>query len=1102
MCSGEEPVSDVVCQEINCGTAVTPAQVPYFGESPSLSQLKSKCFGNESSLSQCTYQEIKESCVDATAVCSHSKPIRLLNGTSRCSGRLEIYHEGEWGTICDDRWGMQEATVACQELDCGTALSVKYKAHFGRGKGQVWLDDLDCTGHEMSIADCPHRGFGEHDCDHNEDASVVCSESIRLVNGTDRCSGRVEVFHNGKWAKICKNWGNKEAAVVCEELDCGSPKAFQESFGDSRLRGYATTCAANASSISQCTFEDHIGSCEGASLSCSGVPSIRLVNGTDRCSGRVEVHNDGQWGTVCDDEWDIRDAQVVCRSVDCGTALTAKSGSYFGQGAGNIWLDDLGCVGNETSLFHCRHPTLGENNCGHAEDAGVVCSADIRLINGTDQCSGRVEFYHLGQWSSASSQNWGTNEAAVVCRMMNCGDPVGVSGSYGRGGQLSWYRISCSGRESSLAQCTMGPYTRSSQDPTEEASVTCSGNVKLSDGHHRCVGRVEFFDKGQWGGVCGESWDPNDANVVCRQLNCGRNHKITTIAEYGHGSGMTWNSQIECNGMESTLSQCTQRPYKDKTCNTTSLAGVVCTGGLEVRLGGGQDECQGRVEVRHGEVWQTVCDTDWNMSKAQVVCERLECGNALSATRGASFGQGIGSVVQADSCFDNVTTLEQCSVKGFGGARCGHDHDAGARCAAPIRLVGGSGQCSGRVEILHKGQWGTVCDDEWELVNADVVCRQLGCGHAVAAPGSAHYGRGTGPIWLDNVECRSEEVALAHCKHPGFGQNNCGHGEDASAICLGSLESPIITFSPATEVKWGDKVEITCTVLTQHLGGTFRLKRTQDSFKLEKFSDHEAAIFSFPHVDFNQSGSYFCEYVKKLPNQNINYPQGRAADLTVTVKLEKPSISLTSAHAMVIFSPDKISVPKGSTFSITCSVHSSYPGGTFYLKESHSNTTHAIPAFDHSVFFMAYFEFPEIDYKNQGVYSCVYAINISSRSFTSDPSKTLQVTVVATSSSVALGVVGGVLVVLLLVLVVVYLLWRRRRMGSDTLVQFINRFGGAIKQDTEDMNSGRGQNAQVKDHGYSRGTEDIDADDDTSVERVSEDFDGRVCYELEPLVLS
>lgn len=98
-----------------------------------------------------------------------------MNGTNRCSGRVEVYHDGQWGTVCDDRWGMQEATVACQEMNCGNALTVKYKAFFGRGRDQVWLDDVECTGHEKSLADCPHRGFGEHDCDHNEDAGIVCS---------------------------------------------------------------------------------------------------------------------------------------------------------------------------------------------------------------------------------------------------------------------------------------------------------------------------------------------------------------------------------------------------------------------------------------------------------------------------------------------------------------------------------------------------------------------------------------------------------------------------------------------------------------------------------------------------------------------------------------------------------------------------------------------------------------------------------------------------------------------------------------------------------------------------------------------------------------
>ncbi|KAF1388465.1 hypothetical protein PFLUV_G00090490 [Perca fluviatilis] len=1505
--------ADVVCREINCGPPVDQAEVLYFGETHDLGGVKPKCFGNESSLSQCRLQEFKESCVSATVVCTN-KLLRLSNGTSRCSGRVEVYHNGQWGTVCDDGWGMPEADVVCREMNCGSAHSVQYRAFFGRGQDQIWLDDVECAGHEKSLADCPHRGFGKHNCAHGEDAGVVCSDSVRLFNGTDRCSGRVEVFHNGQWGKICNNWGNEDAQVVCNELNCGPPKPTQESlnFGDSGLRAYTSRCSGNVTSISQCTLQELTGRCEAVSLSCGGKPPLRLVNGTDRCSGRVEVQHNDQWGTVCDDQWDIKDAEVVCRAMDCGTAKTAKSSSFFGQGQGAIWLDDVGCIGNETSLMHCRHSTLGQHDCGHGEDAGVVCSANIRLINGTDQCSGRVEFYHGGQWSAAYNLTWGMNESAVVCREMNCGDPVKLSGSYGQGrhsggytiscsgressltlctvreyvrtghdhfeeasvqcsgnvklsdgpsqcagrvefydkgqwgnvcgeswdvndanvvcrqlncgrthkittaaeyghgtgqtwidqiecngkestlsqcpqspfrykpcntssvagvvctgslevrlangrdecsgrvevrhgnvwqtvcdtdwtlrkaevvceqlecgkalsapgaahfgqgngsvveasnscfdnvtslqqcslkgfrgarcghehdasalcagnpplrlvngtdrcsgrvevqhndqwgtvcddqwdikdaevvcramdcgtaktaksssffgqgqgaiwlddvgcignetslmhcrhstlGQhdcghgedagvvcsanirlingtdqcsgrvefyhggrwsaaynLTWgmtetavvcremncgdpvrfsgsygqgrhsggYTISCSGRESSLTLCTLREYVRTGQDRFEEASVKCSGNVKLSDGSSQCAGRVEFYDKGQWGNVCGESWDVNDADVACRQLNCGRTHKITTAAEYGHGTGQTWIDQIECNGKESTLSQCPQRPFRDKTCNTSSVAGVVCTGSLNVQLANGRDECSGRVEVRHGNVWQTVCDTDWTLSKAEVVCEQLECGKALSAPGAAHFGQGSGSVVEAsNSCFDNVTSLQQCSLKGFRGARCGHEHDASALCAAQIRAVGGSGQCSGRVEIFYKGQWGTVCDDEWGMSNADVVCRQLGCGHAISAPVSAHFGRGTGPIWLDNVNCRGEEPALTHCTHPGLGANNCGHGEDAGVICLGALQKPQITFSPAPEVNWGERVEITCSVVTEHMGGTFVLKKTQGSFQMKKISENEAATFILPRANFSQRGSYFCEYQKKLPNQVIYYPQGNTAELSVIVKLDKPRISLTSPHEMVIYSPDKISVTKGSSFSITCSIHSTYPGGFFYLTKSNKSTVASLSAFGHSILYMAHFEFPALDYTNQGEYNCVYGLNMSSMSFCSVPSKSLQVTVIATlSSSVVSGLVGGLLV-LVLVLVIGYLVWRRRRRGGGTIVQFSNRFGGAIMQDVDE----RIHNTQVNENAQSRSPEHSTADVDNSVERVPEDLAGRVCYELEPLVLS
>jgi len=148
-----------------------------------------RCRGNEQSISDCfhsnrTVRYCRAKRV-ATVSCLRDNAVTLVGGGSPRKGRIELYHNGTWGTVCNDRFNDAAARVVCYFLGFGHVGREININIYGTGKGQVWLDDVQCKGSERHISECSHRGWGVHNCGHSEDVAVSCVDD---TSGTSSVS--------------------------------------------------------------------------------------------------------------------------------------------------------------------------------------------------------------------------------------------------------------------------------------------------------------------------------------------------------------------------------------------------------------------------------------------------------------------------------------------------------------------------------------------------------------------------------------------------------------------------------------------------------------------------------------------------------------------------------------------------------------------------------------------------------------------------------------------------------------------------------------------------------------------------------------------------
>lgn len=231
--------------------------------------------------------------------------------------------------------------------------------------------------------------------------------------------------------------------------------------------------------------------------------AVKLVEGSGDHEGNVEIFHLGRWGSVCDDEWDMREAMVICRQLGFEGAVKITHSSQFGPARRRYWMDNVYCTGEEKRLSDCRFDGWGLSDCSPAEAAGVVCidpnakttttttpappkkmpkvpiknatkhTMKLRLVGGRVPEEGRVEVKFGEGWGLVCGDGWDMLAAVVVCRQLGLGyaqDAVQTDFFGGNGTQMVLSGVQCTGTEQDLSHCL--------HDRLGSDNVVCPGRTE------------------------------------------------------------------------------------------------------------------------------------------------------------------------------------------------------------------------------------------------------------------------------------------------------------------------------------------------------------------------------------------------------------------------------------------------------------------------------------------------------------------------------------------------------------------------------------------------------------------------------------------------
>uniref|UniRef100_A0A3B3CPZ4 SRCR domain-containing protein n=2 Tax=Oryzias melastigma TaxID=30732 RepID=A0A3B3CPZ4_ORYME len=227
--------------------------------------------------------------------------------------------------------------------------------------------------------------------------------------------------YKGEWRPVYGyNTDMKFPESVCNLLDCGSPITARRRRQNSIEAVWGLGVSCDASHLMKCQ-KDINSHFEFSEITCS--ESIRLVNGDNQCSGRLEVKSNNSWSIVCEDDFDQQDAEVVCRELDCGDPSVLQ-GALYGETEAPEWSREFLCEGHESALLDCKSSSSSQKFCSSGKAVELTCSGHLRLVGTTSRCFGVLEIFYHREWRPAydfkSTENWDHEVATAVCSRLGC----------------------------------------------------------------------------------------------------------------------------------------------------------------------------------------------------------------------------------------------------------------------------------------------------------------------------------------------------------------------------------------------------------------------------------------------------------------------------------------------------------------------------------------------------------------------------------------------------------------------------------------------------------------------------------------------------------